>query len=178
MKYTNIYFDFEFIDDGREIVPISLGMCTDDREELYIEYEFDPARASDWVREHVFPRLECNGGGYNAHRIVGDGMSRRLAASKIEVWVKEVCGAGEPQFWGYYPSYDWVLLCQHFGTMMQLPDGWPMRPECAGQLADTLSVGKSYFPEQEGNAHYALSDARWIRSLVDTLYVQHEADAP
>ena len=27
--HPNIYFDFEFVDDGEAIIPISLGMCTE-----------------------------------------------------------------------------------------------------------------------------------------------------
>jgi hypothetical protein len=152
-KTTNIYFDFEFIDDGRDIVPISLGMCTSYGKELYIEYEFDPARASDWVRENVLPHL------------AGGNDDRRMAAPRIRDWVKNACGENKPKFWGYYPSYDWVLLCQHFGTMMQGPTGWPIRPECLMQLAGHLGVERSAFPEQPNDSHNALADAKWNREL-------------
>lgn len=178
---TNIYFDFEFIDDGREIVPISLGMCTDKvhvgnevkncSQELYLEYAFDPARANDWVRANVFPHLEHSMGG----NIMG---TRWARTQEIEQWVKKVCGDTKPMFWGYYPSYDWVLLCQHFGTMTQLPKGWPMRPECLMQFADHLGVAKSDFPKQPENAHNAFADAKWNRDLHDYLYKRWEADAP
>ena len=163
---TDIYFDFEFIDDGREIVPISLGMCVS-REgrvyyppdhELYIEYEFDPARANDWVRENVFPHLNVSPWDYAVR------CSKHFAAAKISNWVKSVCGDKSPRLVGYYPSYDFVLLCQHFGTMMQTPKGWPMRPECLMQMADELGVSKDEFPKQK-NEHHALADAKWNREL-------------
>lgn len=32
----------------------------------------------------------------------------------------------QPEFYGYYADYDWVLFCSLFGTMMQLPKGFPM----------------------------------------------------
>ncbi len=131
---TDIYFDFEFIDDGKAITPISLGMCTQPSgeayvidkppHELYIEYAFDPAQASDWVRENVFPNLELLKGSY-----IGSGMRRCHAANIISDWVSKVCGENKPPiFWGYYPSYDWVCLMQHWGTLMQKPKGWPSRP--------------------------------------------------
>ena len=166
-KVTDIYFDFEFIDDGREIVPISLGMCVEDdpnvvrafeAPEMLIEYHFDPARANDWVRENVFPHLE-------QFSRPGCGVDRWVARESIEEWVKGICGDTKPRFWGYYPSYDWVCLCQHWGTMMQLPKGWPIRPGCLKQLADTLGVPKTSFPAQSVGAHQALADAKWNREL-------------
>lgn len=185
-KTTDIYFDFEFIDDGHDIVPISLGMCTSSEprlplnpgefyiagtnpHELYIEYAFDPARASDWVRENVFPYLKVNGGGYNTHLLVGDGRERHRAAVQIEAWVREVCGDSKPKFWGYYPSYDWVLLCQHWGTMLQGPKGWPIRPECLMQMADQIGADKDSFPAQPKDSHNAIADAKWNRDLHEML---------
>lgn len=59
----------------------------------------------------------------------------------------------QPEFWAYFGDYDWVLLCSLFGTMMDLPEGFPMyccdvkqlldervrevlRPGYAGELAN------------------------------------------
>lgn len=168
-KQTNIYFDFELIDDGREIIPISLGMCTkmsnelrtwepgQNPFELYLEYAFDPARANDWVRENVLPHLNVDP--REARR------GRWDAACRIAEWVKQVCDATKPRFIGYYPSYDWVCLCQHWGTMDQVPKGWPIRPECLMQMADELGVPNDWFPKQSGAEHHALADARWNREL-------------
>lgn len=169
-KRTDIYFDFEFIDDGREIIPISVGMCVADdtsvariheAPELLLEYSFDPARASDWVRENVLPHLE-------QFSRPGCGLDRWTAGQSIVEWVDGVCGDTKPRFWGYYPSYDWVLLCQHFGTMMQLPKGWPIRTQCLMQMADQLGVSKDEFPKQE-DEHHALADAKWNRNLHELL---------
>ena len=55
--------------------------------------------------------------------------------------------AGEkPEFWGYYASYDWVVLCWLYGTMMWLPDGRPMYCRDIKQLCDSL--GNPKLPEQ------------------------------
>ena len=32
----------------------------------------------------------------------------------------------QPEFYGYYSDYDWVVFAQLFGTMMDLPKGFPM----------------------------------------------------
>lgn len=35
-------------------------------------------------------------------------------------------GYVEPEFYGYYADYDWVLFCSMFGRMIDLPKGFPM----------------------------------------------------
>lgn len=184
MKPTNIYFDFEFIDDGHTLTPISVGMCTDDIPSVHLpgefelahfynEYQFDPSRANDWVRQHVFPNLQ-------AEAVGSYGNTRVEVARAIREWVAEACGDTEPRFVGYYPSYDWVLLCQHFGNMMQLPDGWPKRPICLRQLAEDVGIPRSDFPKPTGpeKEHHALEDAKWIRELDGFLHKRWERNSP
>ena len=40
--------------------------------------------------------------------------------------MRQVTGDSKPEFWGYYSDYDWVVTAQMFGTMMDIPKGWPM----------------------------------------------------
>ncbi len=166
---TDIFFDFEFIDDGREIVPISLGMCMSLEHglevdhgsgwnEIYIEYQFDPARANDWVRENVFRHLI-------QPDFAGHGHPRLVNTASIQRWVKKVCGDTKPRFWGWYPAYDWVCLCQHFGQMVQLPKGWPYMPLCLAQYAYYLGVLKEDLPIHFKKKHNALDDAKWNRAV-------------
>lgn len=55
MRY---YMDCEFIENGKTIDLISIGIVAADGRELYLQSaEFDPQHASDWVKEHVFPHL-------------------------------------------------------------------------------------------------------------------------
>lgn len=35
-------------------------------------------------------------------------------------------GYHQPEFWGYYGDYDWVVFCSLFGKMINLPQGFPM----------------------------------------------------
>ncbi len=55
-------------------------------------------------------------------------------------------------------DYDWVAFCQIFGTMMDLPKGFPMYCRDLKQWADDLGVG---VPAQDTQEHNALNDARW-----------------
>jgi hypothetical protein len=53
-----IWFDTEFIEDGRTIDLISIGMVREDGEAYYAECgECDLVRADDWVQKNVFPYL-------------------------------------------------------------------------------------------------------------------------
>ena len=45
---TNIYFDFEFIDDGDRVTPISIGMCTDAMELTATAPDVVAGRRATW----------------------------------------------------------------------------------------------------------------------------------
>ena len=73
----------------------------------------------------------------------------------------------KPEFWGYFADYDWVAFCQIFGTMMDLPKGWPMYCRDIKQLADSL--GNPELPTQSSTEHNALNDARWNKQAWEFL---------
>jgi hypothetical protein len=65
----------------------------------------------------------------------------------------------KPEIWAYYADYDWVVLCQLFGTMMDLPKEFPLYCRDIKQWADQL--GNPELPKQGEDEHNALADARW-----------------
>ena len=148
-----IWFDTEFIEDGKTIDLMSIGMVREDGAMYYAECEeCDLSRASPWVQENVIPHLQ--GGAVRQPR-------RWIAESLVKF-------AGEkPEFWAYYADYDWVALCQLFGTMMDLPKGWPMYCRDMKQLCDSL--GNPLLPEQPYGEHHALEDAKWTKAAWETL---------
>lgn len=90
-----------------------------------------------------------------------------------------------PEFYGYYADYDWVVFCWLFGTMMNLPKGFPMYCNDLKQILETRGFacngttiplemwGKDIkehpnYPKQT-NEHNALSDARWNKQLYEFL---------
>lgn len=147
-----IFFDTEFIEDGRTIDLISIGAVSEDGRMFYAESaECDRSRASDWVRENVFPKLS----------------SGQSLMPRAQIAREFVEFAGEkPEFWAYYADYDWVVLCQLFGTMMDLPVGWPKFCMDLKQLC--VSKGDPRLPKQE-NEHGALADARWVKEMWERL---------
>ena len=66
---------------------------------------------------------------------------------------------GKPEFWGYFADYDWVAFCQLFGSMMDLPKGFPRHCRDIKQWADAL--GGIQLPKPEVEIHHALHDAEW-----------------
>lgn len=141
MRY---FLDFEFIEDGRTIDPISLGIVAEDRREFYAEFPFEPTKASDWVKKNVIPQLQ--GPPYVK--------PARMVKEDILKFIID-----KPEFWGYYADYDWVAFCQIFGKMIDLPKGWPMYCRDLKQWADDL--GNVRLPRQKEGEHHALADARW-----------------
>lgn len=73
----------------------------------------------------------------------------------------------KPEFWGYYADYDWVVMCQLHGTMMDLPKEWPMYCCDIKQWCDQL--GNPQLPEQGKDEHNALADAHWNKLAFDLL---------
>ena len=150
----NFYIDTEFIESGasRPIDLLSVAIVCEDGRELYLEdKDAITVNANDWVRENVLPHLQ------------GPRVSRTEIAHRIRQFV----GIGTPEFWGYYADYDWVVFAQIFGTMMDLPKGWPMYCRDIKQLADSL--GNPELPKQNSAEHHALNDAHWNRIAHDFL---------
>lgn len=143
---TRIWFDTEFIEDGRTIDLISIGMVREDGATLYLESaDCNRALASAWVRENVFPSLS------------GPLLSRSSIAEMVRTFAGE-----KPEFWAYYADYDWVALCQLYGTMMDLPQGWPMF--CLDIKQEAYLAGDPKLPEQASGHHNSLADAQWNRT--------------
>jgi hypothetical protein len=155
------WFDTEFYENGSTIQLISIGIVAEDDRVYYAETDFAHAKcATDWLKQNVLPHLR--GGDYEKSRM------------KIAHEVREFVGEA-PEIWAYYADYDWVALCQLYGTMMDLPKGWPMFCRDVKQFADSL--GNPTLPEQKSNEHYALADALWCREAWHFLHRMRRAAA-
>jgi hypothetical protein len=158
MRY---WLDTEFIEDGKTIDLLSIGIVCEDGREFYRQFlDADWTKANDWVKENVLPQLaptaefgteEWNDQGFpwGSHGSVAYELRQFCNPEKY----------GKPEFWGYYADYDWVALCQLFGTMIDLPKGWPMYCRDIKQWCDEL--GNPKLPEQGKGEHHALADAKW-----------------
>ncbi len=140
-----VWFDTEFIDTGSVVHLLSIGMVREDGLTYYAEPEgVDLSLACDWVSKNVIPHL------------TGPVQTRKSIRDDIVAF----CGPA-PEFWGYYVAYDWLLLCQLFGRMLDVPAHWP-NFACDVQVMRYL-MGVKDLPKQTGTEHNALDDALWTR---------------
>lgn len=153
MRY---WFDTEFMEDGKTIELLSIGIVAEDGREYYAEScEVGLGAANDWVKANVLPHLNW----------IEHGRTRRQIAADLIEFVGE-----KPEFWAYYADYDWVVLCQLYGRMIDLPKGWPMF--CLDVKQHCWMLGDPKLPEQTSIEHHALEDARWTKQAWDFLMDQ------
>lgn len=142
------FFDTEFIEDGKTIDLLSIGIVSEDGREYYaVSSECDVSKAGDWVKANVLPHINLS-----------EGKPREQIKKEILAFV----GEEKPEFWAYYADYDWVTLCQLFGRMIDLPKHFPKYCRDIKQLADDL--GNPWLPKQGADEHHALADARWNKA--------------
>lgn len=155
----NYFFDTEFLDDGNVIDLISIGIVCDDGREYYaVSSDFDEAKATPWLREHVLnhiprdfkrkPRLEI--------------------AIDLTSWIQgrpklDPPGYQPPKMYGWYCAYDWVALCQLFGPMVERPCHFPKLAHDLKTLSELAGVGK--VSKAGFTRHNALEDARWNQEV-------------
>lgn len=168
MRY---FLDTEFLEDGRTIELISIGIVADDGREYYAVNEEAPwnrIASEPWLRDNVLPTLPLDCIEYVPSKFRIDIRQshewrlREEIASEVIAFVDE-----SPEFWGYYADYDWVVFCWLFGRMIDLPKGFPMYCRDIKQLCDQL--GNPDLPKQSSNEHHALADARWNKRAFEFL---------
>ncbi|OBF21318.1 hypothetical protein A5725_00840 [Mycobacterium kubicae] len=147
MRY---FYDTEFIEDGRTIELISIGVAAEDGREYYaVSTGFDPERAGSWVRAHVLPKLPPP-----ASQLW---RSRRQIRDDLEEFFG-VDGDEPIELWAWIGAYDHVALCQLWGTMPELPRALPRFTRELRQLWE--DHGSPRLPPRPRDAHDALVDAR------------------
>ena len=126
-------------------------------------------KASDWVKENVLkylPPVNVNLSDPSISPRIKQESLLWKSREQIKNDLIEFIGDDKPEFWAYYADYDHVTLCQLFGTMMELPKGWPMYTKDLKQLLDDKGNPKQDKPENE---HHALADARWVKDVYKKL---------
>ena len=147
----NIFFDTEFIDTGREVHLLSIGMVREDGATYYAEPDDAPKHlACEWVQKNVLPHM------------TGPAMPRL----QIKWDLVDFAGSN-PLFWAYYGAYDWLCLCQLFGRMLDVPVHWPNMVMDVQQVR--VMRGVRDLPKQDTTEHNALNDAIWTKQAWEFL---------
>ncbi len=147
MRY---FYDTEFIEDGRSIELISIGVVAEDGREYYgVSSEFNPQRAGSWVRAHVLPKLPSP-----ASKLW---RTRAQIRSDLETFF-DIDGDDDIELWAWIAAYDHVVLCQLWGPMTHLPPAMPRFTHELRQFWEDR--GSPRLPPRPQDAHDALVDAR------------------
>jgi len=187
------FLDTEFIEDGHTIDLISIGIVSEDnREFYYISDEFDPTKADDWVVSNVLSKLPKAPYGlhlvskikwynffhrtnhwvpstletiypYCSYKEQQDAM---LWISKKDITKRILSFIGDdsnPVFWGAWSAYDWIVLCQLFGKMIDIPKHFPYHCNDVIQWCYQLGLTRDYLPANPEDEHNSLVDAKWVK---------------
>ena len=146
------FYDCEFIEDGRLVDLVSIGVVDENGREFYaISTEFDDSRAIPWVRRNVLEKLPSPGDKAWRSR-------ERIRDDLYEFLMEPVRGRDEEiELWAWYAAYDHVALAQLWGAMPALPREIPRFTKDLRQLWDDR--GRPKLPAMAGR-HDALVDAR------------------
>jgi hypothetical protein len=146
------FYDCEFIEDGRTIDLVSIGVVGEDGREFYaVSTEFDASRAGPWVRANVLPKLPAPADPAWRSRV---GLRDALLGFLVEP-------GGDVELWAWIAAYDHVALCQLWGPMPALPRALPRFTRELRQHWE--GAGRPPLPPAPADAHDALADARHNR---------------
>lgn len=183
-----IFYDTEFIEDGKTIGLISIGMVREDGRELYRVNRDMPVKQiakHDWLRANVVPSLPRIHGDRrhyvsarrNPLAIDWEHPDVRPLQSIADAVERFIIATPDVELWAWYGSYDHVALAWLFGPMSQLPAGIPMWTNDLRQEAARLGLTDADMPEQAAGHHNALADARHNRVMAEFLASQQTGEA-
>lgn len=179
-----VYYDTEFLEDGKTIELISIGMVAEDGRELYAVNDaiesnplYDRICGHQWLMENVVPHLPLSKGVtgtrkghgqistsstyrgfFNLDTTSNAVMPRRMIRNAVRDFIQ---ATPDVELWAWYGAYDHVVLAQLFGRMIDLPAGVPMWTNDLRQEVHRL--GDPDLPEQSDGLHDALADARHLK---------------
>lgn len=172
-KQIKYFYDTEFLEDGKTIDLISIGIVAEDGREFYaVSNEFNTKRVlqDPWLMQNVMSSIE--------HAVVEDDthvypqamiVTDPAAMNRFQIkqGLLDFVAGTWPDFWAWYGAYDHVALCQLFGKMIDLPDRFPMFTCDLRQKIKENGIEQRMLPMQEQGNHNALADARHLKLRYD-----------
>lgn len=179
------FYDTEFLEDGRTIELISIGIVSDTGAEYYavnadIDTGWEETGSTfrricghQWLMANVVPHLPLvRPAGEETFTLdTSDPLVKPKWVIRNEV--REFLLTGhhplthpDVELWAYYGAYDHVALMQLWGRMVNKPPGIPMWTHDIMQEAQRLGLDDTIGDTpQSGTTHNALDDARWCRDM-------------
>lgn len=164
------FYDTEFHERGgaSAIEAISIGIIDEMGRTYYAVYNDFDTRAvasNEWLMKNVMSSIQHDQfvvADFEGKPLVRDIYVTDKDAKPRAVIAQEIIDfvhGSEPEWWNWYGAYDHVVLCQTFGTMMDLPHGFPMFSCDLKQLH--RDKGYPAMPRQPDGLHNALEDAKF-----------------
>lgn len=164
-----IWYDCEFLEDGKTLELMSIGLVREDGKEYYAVNAAMPwgrILRHDWLMKNVVPSLPTKmypsgirGLSFEDPRV----KYPWTIANEVRIFIQTA--GPDVELWAWYGAYDHVALCQLWGRMMDLPPGIPMFTNDIKQ--EFQRCGNPRKPDQVSGEHNALEDARYNRELYD-----------
>jgi hypothetical protein len=181
---SRYFYDTEFLEDGKTIELISIGIVAEDGREFYAVNRDAPwkrIKKMPWLMANVWPNLPRYHGDARNH--YGDRLNDLDPAMQTPLQIAGgvrgfLLGTEYPrrrplpdiELWADYGAYDHVVLAQLFGTMVNLPDGIPMWTHDLRQHIQTTNAPIEVWDIPfEGQPHHALHDARHDRRVFQAI---------
>jgi hypothetical protein len=188
---VKVYHDWEFYEDGKRIYPLAVAMCDESGRELYAVFEdiqhgklYDKIVKHHWLMNNVVPHLPLarkpDGesswitlpsppnvwpsarGSFDLDQASNRIMSKRMVRNAVRDFI--LGGRTEEvELWGWYSAYDHVCMAQLFGTMMELPEGFPMLTRDLKQRQDRFQLPDEQLPGYATKSHDPLAEVRLMR---------------
>lgn len=192
MKY---WYDCEFLEDGRTIDLISIGIVAEDDRELYLVNQkvgklggklHLRVAGNSWLMQNVVPGLPlvADRGVRQPNRLMAgefhldhDAMSV-VPLDYIRKAIRDFIQPGrlgdgehpdrwEPvELWAWCGAYDHVALMQLFGSMVDKPSWLPFYTRDFQHLLDENGITDDQLPNQAEGQHNALADAKHLRFMM------------
>lgn len=173
-------YDLEFLEDGKTIDLISIGIVAEDGREFYAvnsDMDQDRIRRSEWLMTNVVPHLPLSRP-IDTKRAFGDNTPPHFTLSARDVrirprWVianevREFFASDDfVRLWADCGAYDHVTLMQLWGPMIRKPAALPYFTHDLQQAREQQPDVE--LPPDPENAHDALADARHLMACLRTL---------
>lgn len=169
MSKTRYAYDTEFIENGRTIDLISMGIVCEDGREYYAVNKDMPIhriREHPWLMSNVVPSLPTKEIPFKDKGILvideDDPTVRCHHVIAREVRDFLTAGEHEPELWAFYSAYDHVAYAQLWGPMADLPRALPKRTRDLADALDTFDAWSDLPRQDPSTLHNALDDARHV----------------
>lgn len=203
MNEHRFYMDTEFVQYKAPDVQIptldliSIGLVDENDQEFYrINADCCFANSNDWVKKHVLKPMgisvepwfgnevtvgiDClhpdnDMGWYGVNTPSSKWRDRQTLVQELREFIDTCSGKATPVFYTYYGAYDWVIFCDLFGCMLDLPKGYPMYTRDLKQIIDDIGLDvKDTTAGACNDNHNALGDAKWNKDLHAYILLNYE----